>query len=784
MSSIPNSIPQSDQELIQELLDQKPPEFTDLTLTQYEAFENGVLDEGNHLLIAETGNGKTFVAEAVTKKALEDGEKVAYLVPSVALVGEKHATVSAWTPESVTVNKGHGYSEADVVVATFESFFEAVIRGYAERFDTVILDDFHEIYSSQRGSNIEKGISAALDGDMEILGISATIGNPHTIARWLEANLTISSEDRAVPIDERPVEKTGEKYADHIARLIQNHRGKGPFLVFNDTTSHAEARARGVAEKLTFDTGGVDFHDEVNDAVKTELTDAHKTLIRLLNNGVAYHHSRLERGVKDLIEEYTEKGIIKCVFCTTTLSYGFDSPVQSVVVADLKRTWEDGFIGVYEYVQWIGRAGRDAGKYDQAYAFLLYDDEEAFEKFQFETRVEEKDIEDVTSHLSGQVALRWLVLELVSYGWETDIEVLEFIQSTLFWSESVEQVPEYIRDDLSKQPGEEVRDEIQKTLTWLTNHGLLHKPIGQPQTDETRYTATDLGTALVEYEHSNWFDNSVERVLELTEWLHKQDQDLTPELLVQKLAAKYYHCDEVMVIDDEDGLNEKMDLYKLSGSEGSTAVLICWFWCAGISITAIEDYFGGDDMSSIANTASNISSAVKSVRLLYEPFEMPSEPEWLESFAAQVAEGVPGPDMYLINNVDYFGRALYNNLRDQLNRSGGKNASWDPGREHFVIERLSKLLADAGEDLFTDTIKSTSGIGPAISQNLLSSVKEWDPEEDERILVPFAESVRKRPGEGSLTRYHDTEDESKTSTGEDGDIGSMAPTRPTTLDDF
>lgn len=787
MPPIPDNLLESDQELIQDLLDKKPPEFTDLTLTQYEAFENGVLDEGNHLLIAETGNGKTFVAEAVTKKALQNGEKVAYLVPSVALVGEKHAKMSAWTPESVTVNKGHGYSEADVIVATFESFFEAVIRGYADRFDTVILDDFHEIYSSRRGPNIEKGISAALDADMEILGISATVGNPHTIAWWLNADLTISSEERAVPIKELPIEKGDEKYARQIARLIRDNRDKGPFLVFNDTTSNAEARARGLADEVSFDIDeDIDFHAKVEEEVKTELTDKHKELIRLLNNGVAYHHSRLERGLKDLIEEYTEKGVIKCVLCTTTLSYGFDSPVQSVIVADLKR-WDGyvDFIGVYEYVQWIGRAGRDSDLYDQAYAFLLFDDEDAFEIFQFDTRVEEKDIEDVTSHLSGQTALRWLVLELVNYGWETDAEVAKFVQSTLFWSESVDQVPEYIRDDLAEQPGADVEAEIQKTLIWLTNYGLLHKPIGQPQSEQTRYTATDLGSALVEYEHSNWFDTSVERVLELTEWLNEQGSDLTPEKLVQRFAEEYYHCDEVLTIDDEGGLNEKMELYNLSGTEGSTAVLICWFWCSGVPITDIEDYFGGDDMSSLVSTASNLSTAANSASLLYEPFDMPEEPEWLKMFAAQVAEGVPGPDMYLINNVDYFGRALYNNLRDQLNRTGSSDASWDPGREHFVIERLSKLLADTGDDLFIDTVGSTHRIGDTISQNILQSVQEWAPDSDEQIEVPFAESALERPDSDGLTRYHElTEDpQSGDTNGEDGSEFE-SETQPTTLSDF
>ncbi|ELY96775.1 hypothetical protein [Natrialba taiwanensis] len=259
-----------------------------------------------------------------------------------------------------------------------------------------------------------------------------------------------------------------------------------------------------------------------------------------------------------------------------------------------------------------------------------------------------------------------------------------------------------------------------------------------------------------------------------------------PETLVQRLAEEYYHCDEVMVMDDEGGLNEKMDLHNLDGSEGTTAVLICWFWCAGISITDIEDALGTDDLSSLANTASNISTALESVQLLYEPYEMPVEPEWLELFAAQVAEGVPGPDMYLIDNVEYFGRALYNNLKDQLNRSGGSDASWDPDSEHFAVERLSKLLADTEEELlFRDTVKGTSGIGDIISRNLLESMREWDPEENDRIEVPFAESARQRPDGDSLIRYHDLSDETDTGsdTGTD-DEDRGQPVQSTTLDDF
>ncbi|WP_330633588.1 DEAD/DEAH box helicase [Halocatena halophila] len=786
MPSVPSNISKSDRDLINELLDQKPAEFTDLTVTQYEALEEGVLAEGNHILIAETGNGKTFVAETVTKNALQQGDNVAYLVPSVALVSEKHATISAWTPESITVSQGHGYTEANVIVATFESFFEAVIRGYADRFDTVILDDFHEIYSSHRGPNIEKGISAALDRNAEILAISATVGNPHTIARWLNADLTISSEKRAVPIAEHPVEKTREDYAEQIDAIIRSNREKGPFLVFNDTTSHAEARARGVAKNIAFQTEkDIDFHELVEEAISTELTDKHRELIRLLNNGIAYHHAQMEDELKDLIEAYTDKGIIKCVFCTTTLSYGFDSPVQSVIVADLKR-W-DGFrqfIGVYEYVQWIGRAGRDSEIYDQAYAFVLYDDEDAADTFQFDIPVEKKDLEDVTSHLSGQVALRWLVLELINHGWDNDTDVLDFVQSTLFWSENVDQAPHHVQEDIGEQPGHDIADEVRETLTWLTNHGLVTKPIGQPQEDKTRYKSTDLGSALVEYEHSNWFDDRVRNVLELTDWLKEEGSELTPERLVERLADAYYACDEGYWIEDEGPVYKKMELHNLSGKSGTTSAIICWFWCAGASITDIEDMLLADDLSGLANTTSNLSTALKSVQLLYSPFDMPDEPEWLQIFADQVDAGVPGPDMYLIKNVEHFGRVLYNNLKTHLNNLG-READWDPGGDHFMIERLSKLLADRDERLFIDLVKETDRIGTTIGENILNCVKEWDPESNEMVEVPFSDSITDRREIDQLTKYHESERKSKD--GADTDEGEGTSTtnlKSTTLDDF
>lgn len=744
MANIPKSIPQEDQELISDLLDAKPPKFTDLTKTQYESFDQGALDDENHLLVAETGNGKTFVAEAITKKALENNKNVAYLVPSVALVNDKFETIQSWAPNRKEIRKRSGYTEANVIVATFESYFEAVIRGYAGRFDCVILDDFHEIYSSHRGATIEKGISSALNSsDRKVFALSATLGNPDTLARWMDAKLTISTENRAVPIIETPIEKTDQTYAEQISDIIADNPEKGPFLAFCDTTRNAEARAKGIARTTSFDVpSDINFKQLVQNNISTDLTDKHKKLITLLRNGIAYHHGQMETELKNEIERLAEQGIVKCVTCTTSLSYGFDSPVLSVIVADLKR-WDGTrkFIGVFEYVQMIGRAGRDSKRYDEAYAFPLYDDnEQAQERFQFETKVEEKEIEDVESHLKGSTNLRWLLLELINYGWETEAELFEFIQSTLFYSETVQQAPDHIKNNPNITPSDHIHDSVTTELEWLCEQELIEETYS-PQGENKTYRATELGNGFVEFEHSNWFPNTIQGLLDLTWWLEQEHEErsLTPERLINKLAGKYYHCEASAKI-DHPNISPQMEEHGLYDKPGTTAALICWFWTSGVSVPKMEDLLDLNDLSKLPSTANNLSTALSSLTHLYSPFDMPREPEWIEKLADQVETGISGPDLVLVSNVNHFGRILYNNLTEQINKTGA-GSEWDPGEGNYLLPRLKALLNNAGEDITLDVLTDTPKIGPKIGENVLNAISSWDESTEHTQEVPYENSV-------------------------------------------
>jgi len=743
--NIPESIPREDKELIRELLDDKPPEFTDLKQTQYEAFNQGILSNDNHVLVAHTGNGKTLCAEAVAKKSLKENGNIAYLVPSRSLVSDKHEEIEGWAPDSAEVTKGSGYNSADIIVATFESFFEAVIRGYSDRFDTVILDDFHEIYDdSHRGPTIEKGIAAALDQNCEVFAMSATIGNPEDIASWLNARLTVSSESRAVPIEERPIEKTGDSYATQIGEIISDNPEKGPFIVFCDTTRNVESRAKGIAEEMTFETPEyTDFQSIVESSISTELTDDHEELIEALENGVGYHHSQMEPELKEEIANLAEEGTIKCITATTSLSYGFNSPVQSVITADLKRyTREHGrvHIGKYEYIQMIGRAGRDDDVYDQAYAFPMYDDEETPDVFQFDTPLEEKDIEDVTTHLSSSEQLRWLLLELINYGWETKEEMLDFLSNSLYWEEKMQKYEDM--NDQRKFVAEEMSASITAQLQWLVDRGIVSRQDSLEEGDTpqlTVFNSTEIGNAIVEFHHSNWFNNTVEEVHNLAKWIRTEIENntLTPEGLVQHLAKKYHHCSHSVKADNIDFL-EKMNQYSLFNDEGATAAVICWYWCHGYTIDDIEDITDTQSQSRLPSTAYNISTAVDSLSELFIAESMPEEPDWIQPFKTHIETGVSGIDTYLLNTTDLFGRKRYYNLVDKFDKMKNSDNT-DLGENSYLIEQLYDLYerVDQDEEFKRFVTSGVDDIGKKVGEEIKSTIEEWSPSEFIPVTVPY-----------------------------------------------
>lgn len=96
-------------------------------------------------------------------------------------------------------------------------------------------------------------------------------------------------------------------------------------------------------------------------------------IVKLLERGIAFHHSGLLPLLKEIVELLFSRGLIKILFCTETFAVGLNMPARTVVFLDLKKPHDgEGFrpLRPDEYIQMAGRAGR-RGKDTQGIVMYL-----------------------------------------------------------------------------------------------------------------------------------------------------------------------------------------------------------------------------------------------------------------------------------------------------------------------------------------------------------------------------------------------------------------------------
>lgn len=84
-------------------------------------------------------------------------------------------------------------------------------------------------------------------------------------------------------------------------------------------------------------------------------------IVRLLERGIAFHHSGLLPLLKEIVELLFSRGFIKILFCTETFAVGLNMPARTVVFLDVKKPADGGGfrpLRADEYIQMAGRAGR------------------------------------------------------------------------------------------------------------------------------------------------------------------------------------------------------------------------------------------------------------------------------------------------------------------------------------------------------------------------------------------------------------------------------------------
>ena len=174
----------------------------ELRPSQEKAIKKGLLDRKNMVVCTPTASGKTMIAEmAFAKAIMEQGEKAVYIVPLKALAAEKHKEFTQKYGKFFKIALSIGdldssdpyLADYDLIISTSEKM-DSLLRHHSpwiQQIGCVIVDEIHLLNDPGRGPTLEVLITILRDilKEVQVIGLSATIGNPKDLAEWLNAEL-------------------------------------------------------------------------------------------------------------------------------------------------------------------------------------------------------------------------------------------------------------------------------------------------------------------------------------------------------------------------------------------------------------------------------------------------------------------------------------------------------------------------------------------------------------------------------------------------------------------
>ncbi len=363
------------------------------------------------LVTVPTGSGKTWIAEQVAQKVIQKKGKVWYATPLKALTNSIHAQFSQlFGKENVGILTGDIKENPDaaIVIGTTEilrnQLYDAMYTGENLTCDLIILDEAHFLGDEQRGVVWEE-IMIYLPVRIPLLLLSATIGNPFQIAKWLESIrgkrcIVIENHDRPVPLfplfmhpsgtlfplmelfvegQKQKLHKKVFKFANSKNRPSMGHAGKLP--PFGDILNILERynllpaifflKSRADCDQAIklCDSSRLSKNPKKKDALHLKIHELvsknphlanHKQRSFLEQTATASHHSGHLPAWKVVVETLMAGGFLDAMFATSTVAAGVNFPARSVVVLNSDRFNGVEFMGLTpsEFQQMTGRAGR------------------------------------------------------------------------------------------------------------------------------------------------------------------------------------------------------------------------------------------------------------------------------------------------------------------------------------------------------------------------------------------------------------------------------------------
>ena len=381
-----------------------------LNRIQTQCYPSAFEDDGNMLVCAPTGSGKTNVAMLAMLREIgkhrnpETGDinldefKIIYIAPLKALVQEQVGNfgkrlesygiqVAELTGDRQLTKQQ--IAETNVIVTTPEKWDvitrKATDTSYTNLVRLICIDEIHLLHDD-RGPVLESIISRTIRrqeqiGDaVRIVGLSATLPNYRDVATFLRVDpqkglFHFDGSFRPCPLRQEFVGVTDKKAIKQLKTMndvcynkVLEHVGqnKNQMLIFCHSRKETAKTAKYIRDKaLEAETIGqilrVDaasreiLREESEQVTNADLKD-------VLPYGFGIHHAGMTRADRTAVEDLFADGAIQVLVCTATLAWGVNLPAHTVIIKGTqiyspeKGSWVE--LSPQDVLQMLGRAGR------------------------------------------------------------------------------------------------------------------------------------------------------------------------------------------------------------------------------------------------------------------------------------------------------------------------------------------------------------------------------------------------------------------------------------------
>ncbi|MCJ1338817.1 DEIH-box ATPase [Bachmanniomyces sp. S44760] len=381
-----------------------------LNKIQTKCYPAAFRDDGNMLICAPTGSGKTNVAMLAMLREIgkhrnpETGEimlddfKIVYIAPLKALVQEQVGNFGARLASyGIRVSELTGdrqltkqqIADTQIIVTTPEKW-DVITRkstdmSYTNLVRLIVIDEIHLLHDD-RGPVLESIVSRTIrkieqTGDpVRLVGLSATLPNYKDVASFLKVDFLkglfhFDGSYRPCPLRQEFVGVTEKKAIKQLKTmndvcytkvLEQVGTNKQQMLIFVHSRKETAKTAKYIRDKaLEMETiGQILRSDAASREVLTEEADgvADRDLKDLMPYGFGIHHAGMSRADRSSVEDLFADGMLQVLVCTATLAWGVNLPAHTVIIKGTqiyspeKGSWVE--LSPQDVLQMLGRAGR------------------------------------------------------------------------------------------------------------------------------------------------------------------------------------------------------------------------------------------------------------------------------------------------------------------------------------------------------------------------------------------------------------------------------------------